>query len=173
MKIFLCGYMGAGKTTIGKLLAQKLQIPFADLDDVIENSEQKSIPQIFETKSEIYFRKKETEVLMRFLEEKKNIVLSLGGGTPCYGQNLQLIKDNPEIQLVYLKSSAENLTGILSREKNFRPLIQHIQSPEDLLEYIQKHLFERNFYYNQSDFIVSIDNKTPQKVVAEIIERLD
>ena len=94
MILVLMGYMGSGKSTIGKKLSEVLMYNFIDLDDYITKRESLSIQDIFETKGEIYFRKKETEYLMEVLWEESNIILSLGGGTPCYGNNLKIINDN-------------------------------------------------------------------------------
>ena len=91
MKIVLLGYMGSGKSAIGSFLSEKLQIPFYDLDSEIEKIEQISIAKLFQTKGEIYFRKTENEVLKKILALEENFVLSLGGGTPCYYYNHELL----------------------------------------------------------------------------------
>ena len=93
MKIVLLGYMASGKSSIGKKLAKILNVPFVDLDDLISEKEKLSIPEIFKTKGEIYFRKKEIENLENFFQKDK-FVLAVGGGTPCYGNNMDLINDN-------------------------------------------------------------------------------
>ena len=84
MIIVLIGYMASGKSTIGRILADKLNYSFIDLDDYIEEKEQTSVSEIFKSKGEIYFRKLETTSLQALLNNKDNLVLSLGGGTPCY-----------------------------------------------------------------------------------------
>ncbi len=172
MKIVLLGYMGSGKSVVGRALAEKLQLVFLDLDDEIKVQEGRDIPEIFKTLGEIYFRRKETEVLQSLLNSDKDFVLSLGGGTPCYGKNLQLIKNSGETTLIYLKTSLEELKKRLWREKGTRPLIQDLGSPEVLEDFIRKHLFERNFYYNQSDLIILTDRKEIGEIVAEIQQEL-
>ncbi len=173
MKIILAGYMGSGKTAVGKALAAKKQLPFLDLDSQICAEEDRSIPEIFAASGEIYFRRKEAEVLKKLLEQERSYVLSLGGGTPCYGKNLQLIKDRSEATLIYLKTGLHTLKARLLTEKDSRPLIQDLQTPEVLEDFIRKHLFERTFYYNQSDFTVSTDDRTIEEVVEEIERNLN
>ena len=165
--------MGSGKTAVGKALAGSLGIPFLDLDEEISRKENLSISAIFETKGEIYFRRKEAEVLKELLEQEGSFILALGGGTPCYGKNLQLIKENPNTTLIYLKTGLLQLKERLYKKKESRPLIKSLQDPEVLEDFIRKHLFERTFYYNQSDFSVSTDDSTVEAVVEEIQKRLN
>ncbi|MDD3723627.1 MAG: shikimate kinase, partial [Lutibacter sp.] len=93
MKIVLLGYMASGKSAVGRILSEKLNIQFIDLDSFIEEKEQLSISEIFETKGEIYFRKIEGIYLQELLNSKESTVISLGGGTPCYGNNIDLIEN--------------------------------------------------------------------------------
>ena len=173
MKIILLGYMGSGKTGVGQLLSEKLKLPFLDLDSEISDSEKRSIPEIFGNSGEIYFRLKETEVLQQTLSSPaERFILSVGGGTPCYGKNLQLMKEAPGSVLVYLKTSLPELTRRLLQEKEQRPLISHLETEELLNDFIRKHLFERTYYYNQSDVVVETDGKTPEEVSDAIFERL-
>ena len=167
MKIVLLGYMGSGKSTVGKILAEKLNVLFLDLDDVIEEREQMKIPEIFKNRGELYFRKKEFQYLDEVLDQNDKIVLSTGGGTPCYGKNLGTILKATE-HAFYLKVSIPGLTARLLKEKAVRPLIQSIPDTE-LPEFIGKHLFERNAYYNQANYTLTCDNKTPEKIAEEII----
>ena len=94
MKIVLSGYMASGKSAVGQQLSDKLNIKFIDLDFYIETGEAASITSIFKTKGEIYFRKKESEYLQELLDLNNDCIISLGGGTPCYGNNMELIKNN-------------------------------------------------------------------------------
>ena len=87
MKIILIGYMASGKTTIGRLISESLEMPFYDLDTIIEQELKATINEIFEQKGELFFRKKEREVLESFIKKTDNYVLALGGGTPCYYDN--------------------------------------------------------------------------------------
>lgn len=173
MKIILSGYMGSGKTAVGNELSKKTGHPFKDLDEEISRREGRDIPEIFKTSGEIYFRKKESEVLKELLNSEEDLILSLGGGTPCYGKNLQLLQENSEAILVYLKTGLDELTNRLFGEKDQRPLIAHLDSRELLEDFIRKHLFERTYYYSQSDQIISTDDKTPEGIAQEILEALN
>lgn len=167
MKIVLVGYMGSGKSTIGKEISKIVGIPFYDLDEVIEKREQKSIKNIFETKGEIYFRKIEHEILNNFLEGNDDFILALGGGTPCYANN-HVFLQNKDISSFYLKMSVEALVSRLKNEKEKRPIIANL-SNEDLDEFVRKHLFDRNYYYLQSKHIISTENKSVKEISDEII----
>ncbi len=172
MKIFLSGYMGSGKSFIGKKLAKSLDYDYIDLDDHIEILEGKKINAIFEEKGELYFRSLETKVLKDVLEEPSDLVISLGGGTPCYGNNLDIIKEADKAKTVYLKASVETLTNRLFPEKIHRPVISHLEEKPQLEEFIRKHLFERGFYYNQSDIIIDVNNRDADEILKELQEKL-
>lgn len=172
MKIILSGYMGSGKTGVGKLLAEKLQLSFLDLDNEITTAENRSIPDIFKDSGEIYFRKAENAVLENVLASQESFVLSLGGGTPCYANNLEMMLGNKDVMLVYLKTSLEELKKRLWKERTSRPLISHLDSREALDDFIRKHLFERTYYYNQSEMIVVTDGKSMDQISEEILSNL-
>jgi shikimate kinase len=169
-KIVLVGYMGSGKTEIGKLLSKKVNLPFYDLDFLIENEFSKTINQIFEEKGEIFFRKKEHEVFANKINTNESFVLSLGGGTPCYANNHEFLKKEDVIS-VYLKASIPTLKSRLKFNLSNRPLLKDL-SEEELTEYIAKHLFDRSFYYNQSKYTITVDDKSPLEVVGEIEKKL-
>ncbi|MCM4154173.1 shikimate kinase [Arenibacter sp. N53] len=170
MKIVLVGYMGSGKTTIGKLLAKELVISFLDLDEVIEEGVGDSISNIFKGKGEIFFRNMEHEYLNNVLSQKNNIILSTGGGTPCYSGNMETMLALAD-HVFYLKISIPGLVKRLIKEKDHRPLIKNIDDG-DLPEFIGKHLFERNNYYLKATHIIECDNKFPETLVAEIQQLL-
>ncbi|TXK72896.1 shikimate kinase [Mesonia sp. K4-1] len=172
MKIVLCGYMGSGKSQVGKLLASKLGLVFFDLDDQIEINQQKSIKKIFSEKGEIFFRKKENEVLKELLNAPENFILSLGGGTPCYADNLEILKNNKEVRLIYLKVELNELTKRLFNEKEKRPLISGQESRESLNDFIRKHLFERQYYYLQSDIILDVSELSIEETVNSLVKQL-
>ena len=159
--------MGSGKTTIGIQLAKKLYLNFTDLDEFIEEKEQKSIKEIFEQKGEIYFRKIEHNYLKQFIWENESYVLSLGGGTPCYAGNLDLILQDKNNLSFYLRGSIPTLFKRLSDNKFKRPLINDL-SDNQLTEYIAKHLFERGHFYDKATYKISIDDKEVQDIVTEI-----
>lgn len=169
-KILILGYMGSGKSVIGKLVAERLQIPFYDLDDLIENRLQMSISEIFKQKGEIYFRKVEHELFNELIQNKATFVLSLGGGTPCYANNhLQFAGENTAS--IYLNASIETLYTRLFPERFKRPLIANLKEDE-FKEYIAKHLFDRSYFYNQASLRVLVNDKTPEEIVNEIVLKL-
>lgn len=170
MKIVLTGYMGCGKSTVGRLLARQLNYSFYDLDEVIEQAEGISVDEIFSAKGEIYFRKLESQLLKQYIKNNTKFVLSTGGGTICYGDSLPYLLSSETI-LIYLKCSVEELSIRLFQEKNLRPLISHLDNHIDLLDFIRKHLFERNQYYNQANIIVGADD-SEVLVVNNILNRL-
>ncbi|MDO9260917.1 MAG: shikimate kinase [Flavobacteriaceae bacterium] len=169
MKIVLVGYMGSGKSSVGVLLAHQLKISFIDLDHYIEQKEQLTVAEIFKSKGEIYFRKKETHYLQEILEFDQDLVLALGGGTPCYGNNMDLLKKYSTT--IYLKSAIHSLVHRLIVEKQQRPLIAHLND-EDLPEFIGKHLFERVQFYQQSEITVVTDGKEIATIAHEILTNL-
>lgn len=170
MHIVLLGYMGSGKSTIGKLLSSQTGQPFLDLDEYICQKEKRSISEIFAQKGEIYFRKKEHEYLKEVLENKQDMILSLGGGTPCYGNNMELILQYDTLS-VYLKASIQTLTERLLKHKNSRPLIASLED-EQVPEFIAKHLFERRFFYEQASQTIVIDHKSAMEIAAAILQLL-
>lgn len=169
-KIILLGYMGCGKSTIANKLSKIIQIPFVDLDKIIEEKTNLTINQIFETQGEVYFRKLEHEVFVELLNSPDNMIIGLGGGTPCYANNHELLIREDVIS-IYLKASIETLFDRLVTNKSKRPLIAD-KSEDEMKEFIAKHLFDRSFYYNQAQHKVIVDNKTIDETVADIVEIL-
>ncbi|WP_299781964.1 shikimate kinase [uncultured Formosa sp.] len=172
MNLILIGYMGSGKSTLGKKLAKALNYPFIDLDDYIEEQEQLSIPELFKSRGEIYFRKKENEYLKGLLEEQNNIVLALGGGTPCYANNMELITQHKNAKSFYFKAGIKELTSRLKHEKENRPLLSRFSTDNELMEFIGKHMFERAVYYNQAQVVIPVDNTTEMAVLDEVMSHL-
>jgi len=170
MIIVLVGYMGSGKSVVGKLLAHSLGLPFIDLDEYIESELHESISQVFADKGEIYFRKKEHEYLQKVLQEHDHLVLATGGGTPCYSGNMEFLLKNTS-NVIYLQVSVPELAGRLSKEKQHRPIISHI-SDDSLPEYIGKHLFERNPFYMMANHTILCDGKSIEEVVKQIEDAL-
>lgn len=164
--------MGSGKSAVGKKLAEILGYGYIDLDDYIQQKEGKTISEIFKSKGEIYFRKIESKCLSEVIVANNNSVISLGGGTPCYGHNMDLIKKTKNVSSVYLKASIPSLSERLFKEKHNRPLISHIENKELLNEFIGKHLFERSSYYSQSDITINTDHKSVDEVVESIVLKL-
>ena len=161
--------MGSGKTLVSKELNILNNFKIFDLDTEISKQNNRSITEIFKEKGEIFFRKTEKEVLEKILSTAKNIILSLGGGTPCYYNNIDSI--NEKTISVFLKTNVKTLAQRLSSEKDKRPLIQNI-SNEDLPEFIAKHLFERNPFYNQAKITINTDNLSAKEIAEEILTKI-
>ncbi|WP_347374964.1 shikimate kinase [Aequorivita sp. Q41] len=172
MKILLIGYMGSGKSSVGKKLAEKLKLPFKDMDSEIEKIEGVSIATLFSKKGEIYFRKIENKILKNLLSSPENFVLATGGGTPCYGDAMASITAKKDVHSFYLKTPLEILVKRLFLEKANRPLLAHLETEESLHDFIRKHLFERVFYYNQSKFVIENTTESVDTVVAKIVSKL-
>lgn len=167
-KIVLLGYMGSGKSAVGKQLAEHTNALFIDLDAYIEDKEHKIIADIFAEKGEIYFRKLESKYLKQVLETEENIVLSLGGGTPCFAGNMDVVNLSKNTVSLYLQTSIATLTDRLFAERKKRPLISHLDTKATLTEFIGKHLFERLSYYSLANHTISTDNKSIISIVDEI-----
>ena len=165
MKIVLMGYMASGKSAVGSVLAGRLGMQFTDLDNFIEEREGLSISEIFSIKGEIYFRNKEGEYLKELLDLEKNCIISLGGGTPCYGNSLKNIKNNAIS--FYLNASINTIFKRLKEETSQRPLVATIGTG-NLKEYIAKHLFERNPFYEQAHHTISVNEKSIFAIVDEL-----
>ena len=147
MRIYLIGFMGVGKTHWGKILSKKLEIPFYDLDELITDSEGKSIAQIFEDEGEEYFRSKEKEVLHIVTESHEQMILSCGGGAPCYFNNIDYM--NEKGLTVWINTPFEILLGRLRQGKEKRPLLKDLDD-EQLKTYIVKKNAGRRIYYDQA-----------------------
>ena len=145
-RVFLVGYMGVGKTTIGKLLSKELDVEFIDLDKYIENRYRKTIQEIFAQKGEAKFRVIEREML-REVATFQDVLISTGGGTPCFFNNMDVM--NQLGVTVFIKASVDQLMSRLLSSKNVRPII-HNKTPEELKEFVTKHLAEREVYYSKA-----------------------
>ena len=166
-KIALMGFMGSGKSTLGKRLADQMQYEFIDLDNYIENKYKKSIEVIFKEDGEKYFREIEMQALQNF-EDKKCFVLSLGGGTPCTAENLDFIQDN--FFSIYLKPSLDVLLYRLQGSKKKRPLLKNLEGQE-LETWVRKTLKDREEnYYHHADLV--IHDMEMDSAIGEIIRNL-
>lgn len=159
--------MGSGKTTQGKKLASLLKFNFIDLDQYITEKENKSIEYIFESEGESAFREKETSYLKDIFRIPEPSVISLGGGTICFNDNLNLIKENG--LLIYIELPVNVLTDRLTRAKRKRPLLKGV-SRETIPQKIKELLDLRLVYYKQAHLTVNGLNLTPKLLHEKIIE---
>jgi len=166
MIISLIGYMGSGKTTIGKDLAKALGYEFIDLDHYISTKNNLSVTEIFNQFGELGFRKREREALHEVLHNT-NIVLSVGGGTPVYYDNIDYINSHSES--FFLRVQLPQLVKRLEFKKQNRPLIAHLNN-EQLTEFIAKHLFERNPFYQKAKHTISITSQSPSEILNDIMK---
>jgi len=164
MRIFLAGFMGTGKSSVGRLLAQRLGLRFIDMDEEIEGEEGLSIPQIFQDKGESYFRQKEKEWVKRLVKEN-DIVVALGGGTVVDEENLRLLKETGT--LILLKASPQI---IYERTKNYthRPLL-NVENP---LSRIEELLARREEFYNRIPLQIDTASFSQEQVAQAILELL-
>lgn len=169
-KIVLLGYMGSGKSTIANRLSKRTGIPFVDLDKSIEHRVNLSINEIFEQHGEIYFRKLEHEIFVELLNTPEDLIISLGGGAPCYANNHEFLNSENVIS-IYLKASVDTLFERLVSNKSKRPILAD-KNEDEMKEFIAKHLFDRSYYYNHAQYKVSVDGITKDQVAENILEIL-
>jgi len=171
MTIVLIGYMGSGKSRIGAHLSELLNYNYLDFDSYLEEKTNSSINEIFKSKGELYFRRLEAKYLSELLQQDQTVI-ALGGGTPCYGNNISQITSATNVKSVYLKTSIPVLSSRLLGELSKRPLISHLKTEEDLQEFIGKHLFERSIFYRAADIIIETDKKSVEELGDEISSKL-
>lgn len=170
-RIILVGYMGAGKTTVGKALAKALNLQFYDLDWYIESRQHKTVPQIFAERGEEGFRKIEHNMLHE-VAEFEDVVISCGGGTPCFFDNMDYMSAQGDV--VYLKAAPEVLYRHLLMGKTERPLLKG-KSPEELVTFITEQLAKREPFYNKARHTLDVslmDNYEKIKISVEKLREL-
>jgi len=167
--IYICGMMGVGKSTFGRSLAQALGYKFIDLDAEIVKQEGKSISEIFIEKGEDYFRAIEHDLLKTTLEKRK-LVVSLGGGTPCYFNNMELIKKFGFS--VYLQAEINFLFSRLRSKTTKRPVLGGVKEG-DLKDFLQKMLNERESFYKLADTCLDVPGKSPKALITQAIEAIE
>ncbi|MBR3455201.1 MAG: shikimate kinase [Bacteroidaceae bacterium] len=167
-RIILIGYMGAGKTTIGRILGRNTGLEFFDLDWYVEDRYRTTIPKLFEEKGEDAFRQLEQRMLHE-VGEFEDVVISTGGGTPCFFDNMAFM--NRQADTVYLKAEPEVLQKHLMMGKSKRPLIQG-KSPDELIAFIRESLAVREPFYAQAKYTLPIDLLTTKGKVQETVQTL-
>jgi shikimate kinase len=166
-RIFLIGFMGSGKSTLGAQLARRLDYHFVDMDQLIEDTAEMSIPEIFDEHGEEVFRKWEHDILQE-LCQRENLVVSTGGGVPCHSGMMALMNSNGTT--IYLKMSPEALLSRLIKSRTERPLIKGKSEPE-LLEFITSLLEEREGFYQQSQYTVNGVNLLAEDLADMLADR--
>jgi shikimate kinase len=165
MKIFFIGFMGSGKTHWGRLVSEKLHIPFFDLDEQIVSHEEKSIAEIFADNGEEYFRLLEKDILHIIAESHENFVMACGGGAPCFYNNIDYM--NQSGTSVWINTSIETLFQRLIKEKESRPLIKNLTN-DQLKGFIIKKFSDRKIYYEQAEIIIDEDPVKLEDLVEKI-----
>ena len=160
--IYLIGFMGVGKSTIGKQIATRLNIPFLDTDQKIEEQEKNSISNIFRNHGEMYFRRLETKLLIQVHNRQ---VIACGGGMPMFNNNMQYITKTGIS--IYLEASPEHLFSRLKNEKKRRPLIAGLDN-DQLKQFIDNQLKNREKIYNKATYKININNNTNKDTLREI-----
>ena len=170
MRIFLIGFMGAGKSFLGKIWGEIYSIPFYDLDKLIEDEERITVENIFATFGEDYFREREAAVL-RNTDRFENCIIACGGGTPCYFDNMQWMNKNGAT--VFLNESEINIYNHLKNDKKIRPLIIS-QDDKSLQAFIKNKLQQRIPFYNECRLVLKSDqlNKDGFAVIQKYINEL-
>ena len=167
-RIILRGYMGSGKTTVGKALSKETGMMFYDLDWYIESRMRKTVSQIFAEKGEEGFRKIEYNMLHE-VAEFEDVIISCGGGTPCFFDNMDYL--NQQGDVVYLKATPETLYKHLLMAKVERPLLKD-KTPEELIAYITEHLKEREPFYGKARHILDVNVLDNYDKIAISVERI-
>jgi shikimate kinase len=168
IRIILIGYMGAGKTTIGKTLAKQLGVPFYDLDWYIETRMRKKVKQIFDERGEEGFRIIEKNMLHE-AAEFENVVLACGGGTPCFFDNMEYMVGQGDV--VYLRGTPEVLFRHLKMGKGVRPLLLG-KNDEELLEYIRENVRKREEFYTKANHIIDIPCMEDEDKIQETTDKI-
>ncbi len=168
-RIFLIGYMGSGKTTVGKLLAEKLGHSFIDMDAHIEEQQFKSISKIFAELGEDKFRLLEQKCLHEVAQFDRAII-STGGGAPCFFDNIQYM--NTHGTTIYLRFTADELTDRLATQAAKRPLIA-TKKEDELCQFIVDGLAKREPFYALANYSVAGDVNSVVKKIIEIIDQVE
>ena len=167
-RVILIGYMGSGKTTVGKALSKETGMMFYDLDWYIESRMRKSVSQIFAEKGEEGFRKIEYNMLHE-VAEFEDVIISCGGGTPCFFDNMDYL--NQQGDVVYLKATPETLYKHLLMAKVERPLLKG-KSSEELIAYITEHLNERAPFYEKARYTLDVNVLDEYDKIKDSVEGL-
>jgi shikimate kinase len=168
MNIFLIGFMGCGKTTLGSKLASKLNFTFIDLDKAIEETTEMTIAEYFEEYGELKFRELESDILQT-AEFPENAVIATGGGAPCFYNNMDWMNENGIT--IYISMSPKALASRLKDGKDVRPLLKDL-SEEEMVDFIADKLEARKPYYDKARYVMDGIDITPEKVIEALSPHL-
>lgn len=167
MKIYFVGYMFSGKSSVGKKISRNLGLDFYDLDTLFEERYKISVSDFFSRYDESAFRKLEGGIL-RSTAQLEDCVISTGGGTPCFGDNMDFILGNGIS--VYLKSSVGTIMSRKANSKRPRPILVDM-TPEDVRTFVERQLAERERFYEKADITVDAENIDIEKLAKLILDR--
>lgn len=168
MTIFLVGYMGCGKSTVGHQMSRMLGYRFMDMDKLIEQRSGMTIAEIFERHGELYFRRLERGMLGE-LGAEKDVVIATGGGVPCHGDNMEVM--NACAETVYLKMSPEKLFSRLVHGRAKRPLIRDFDD-QQLMDYIRTMVEARSPFYERARLVIDCDGVSDEYVARHIANHI-
>ena len=168
-RIFLIGYMGAGKTTLGKALAHRMKLSYIDTDHYIEKRYRKKVSDIFASEGEECFRDLEHRILLE-VSEFEDIIISTGGGLPCFNDNMAIMNDLGTT--IYLETSEEELAVRLRASKNVRPLLEN-RSGGELVDFIRESLEKRRGFYEQAKIRFNAEQMYNDSDVDVLVEKLE
>lgn len=173
MRIFLLGFMGVGKSTLGRMASEQLQIKFLDFDTLIEEDQKLTISEIFAEYGEAFFRKLEHDLLRDVIQTEDDFIMGTGGGLPCFHRNLEVMNEHG--YSIYLRANPESIVDRLEKSSGSRPLIAN-KSKEELTSFVLEILETRSKFYQQATEILDVD-LTLSKMentehLVEIIRRL-
>jgi len=163
MNLYLVGYMGSGKSSVGKRLSNRLDLDFVDLDTMIEDYANAPVHEIFEHSGEETFRSLETHMLQKVME-KDELIVATGGGTPCHSDNMQKMLDNGLV--IYLSLPVPKLVRRLRQGMSNRPLVAN-KSDKELEDYVIEHFESRRETYEQAHQVVNAD-----RINAEMLDTI-
>lgn len=170
MIFYLTGYMGCGKSSIGREVAKRTGYKFVDTDREVEKLYGRTIAEIFEHEGEEAFRTSEREVLRRIASEGGNVIVATGGGAPCHGDNMEIM--NATGETIYLKLSPEKLVRRLKPGQNHRPKLSGMDR-EQMLEYIERNLPLREEVYSCSSVVIGCDTLSDDSICRHVVEYVE
>ena len=171
MKLFLIGYMGCGKSTLGKRLAKRANFEFVDMDSLIEQREGAPVADIFHYAGEEYFRKTERAIIEELGDAEGDYVISTGGGVPVWRDNMERM--NVIGSTVYLRRTAQQIASRLSphgRQK--RPKLRGLND-EELVEFMTKNMAEREPFYSKATHIIECSSYSDEEIIEIILSKLN